>query len=73
MPPVPQGEAPEAPRESLLLFLLVPILSCVFSDLFPTYLHNSALIRPLEELLVYKCSTFQGELDFSTPRVPRVF
>ncbi len=35
-------------------------------------LHNSALIRPLEELLVEKCSTFQGELYFSTPRVSRV-
>ena len=36
-------------------------------------LHNPALIRPLEELPLYKCSTFLGELDSSTPRVPRVF
>ena len=34
---------------------------------------NSALIRPLEELLHEKCSTLRGELDSSTPRVPRVF
>ena len=32
-------------------------------------LHNSALIRPLEELLHYKCSTLRGELDSPTPRV----
>ncbi len=36
-------------------------------------LHNSALIRPLEELLHYKCSTLRGELDSSTPRVLRGF
>ncbi len=30
-------------------------------------LHNYALIRPLEELLVQKCSTRQGELDVSSP------
>ena len=36
-------------------------------------LHNSALIRPLEELLHSKCSTLRGELDSSTPRVFGVF
>ena len=36
-------------------------------------LHNSALIRPLEELLHYKCSTLRGELDSPTPRVFRGF
>ena len=30
-------------------------------------LHNYALIRRLEESLVQKCSTWQGELDVSTP------
>ena len=33
---------------------------------FPTS-NNSALIRPLEELLHLKCSTLRGELDSSTP------
>ncbi len=36
-------------------------------------LHNSALIRPLEELLEKKGDTFQGELDSSTPGVHEVF
>ena len=35
-------------------------------------MHNSALIRPLEELLHKKCSTLRGELDSSTPRVSGV-
>ena len=39
----------------------------------PLNLHNSALIRPLEELLHKKCSTLWGALDSSTPRVPGVF
>ncbi len=34
---------------------------------------NSALIRPLEELLHEKCSTLRGELDSSTPRASGVF
>ncbi len=38
----------------------------------PVDLHNSALIRPPEELLHSKCSTLRGELDSSTPRVSGV-
>ena len=34
----------------------------------PLNLHNSALVRPLEELLHYKCGALRGELDSSTPR-----
>ena len=30
--------------------------------------HNSALVRPPEELLHQKCSALRGELDSSTPR-----
>ena len=37
------------------------------------WVRNSALIRPLEELLNSKCSTLRGELDSSTPRVFRGF
>ena len=38
-----------------------------------TVSYNSALIRPLEELLHQKCGALRGELDSSTPRAFGVF